>query len=111
MLITLSTDKIAGVTSVPQSFSHKMLAQKPIRTRSGTVRITDSKKYRRSLSRDTSSSAHRRSPNCAKKRRQWFQRASVSTLVASSDHAQSIGGLLALGYWRVGEVYENAVKL
>jgi oxalate decarboxylase len=41
----LSADKIAGVTSVPQSFSHKMMAQEPIRTHSGTVRITDSKNF------------------------------------------------------------------
>jgi oxalate decarboxylase len=38
----LSTDRIAGATAVTQSFSHKMLAQEPIRTKSGTVRITDS---------------------------------------------------------------------
>jgi oxalate decarboxylase len=37
----LASDKIAGATPVPQSFSHRMLAQQPIRTRSGTVRITD----------------------------------------------------------------------
>jgi oxalate decarboxylase len=38
----LSSDKIAGATQVPQSFSHRMMAQTPIRTKSGTVRITDS---------------------------------------------------------------------
>jgi oxalate decarboxylase len=38
----LASDQIAGATPVPQSFSHKMLAQEPIRTKSGTVRITDS---------------------------------------------------------------------
>jgi oxalate decarboxylase len=38
----LTSDQIAGATPVPQSFSHKMLAQEPIRTKSGTVRITDS---------------------------------------------------------------------
>jgi oxalate decarboxylase len=38
----LASDKIAGVTAVPQSFSHRMLAQQPIKTKSGTVRITDS---------------------------------------------------------------------
>jgi oxalate decarboxylase len=37
----LSSDKLAGITPVPQSFSHKMLAQQPIKTKSGTVRITD----------------------------------------------------------------------
>ena len=38
----LASDRIAGATAVPQSFSHRMLAQQPIKTRSGTVRITDS---------------------------------------------------------------------
>src|SRR5882672_3401353 len=38
---SLSSDKIAGATPVSQSFSHKMLAQQPIKTKSGTVRITD----------------------------------------------------------------------
>ncbi len=37
----LNSDKIPGVTAVPQTFSHRMLAQAPIRTKSGTVRITD----------------------------------------------------------------------
>jgi oxalate decarboxylase len=31
-----------GAEPAPQSFSHHMLAQEPIRTKSGTVRITDS---------------------------------------------------------------------
>jgi oxalate decarboxylase len=38
----LNADKIPGATPVPTSFSHKMMAQQPIRTKSGTVRITDS---------------------------------------------------------------------
>ena len=38
----LSSDKIPGATAMPQSLSHRMLAQQPIRTKSGTVRITDS---------------------------------------------------------------------
>jgi oxalate decarboxylase len=38
----LATDKIAGAKAVPQSFSHRMMAQQPIKTKSGTVRITDS---------------------------------------------------------------------
>jgi oxalate decarboxylase len=38
----LSSDKIPEATAVPQSFSHRMMAQKPIKTKSGTVRITDS---------------------------------------------------------------------
>jgi oxalate decarboxylase len=37
----LASDKIPGVTPVPESFSHRMLAQQPIKSRSGTVRITD----------------------------------------------------------------------
>ena len=37
----LDSDKIAGATPVSQTFSHKMLAQQPIKTKSGTVRITD----------------------------------------------------------------------
>jgi oxalate decarboxylase len=38
----LSGDRIAGATPVTRSFSHKMLAQERIRTKSGAVRITDS---------------------------------------------------------------------
>jgi oxalate decarboxylase len=38
----LSSDKIAGASTVSQSFSHRMMAQQPIKTKSGTVRITDS---------------------------------------------------------------------
>jgi oxalate decarboxylase len=41
----LDGDRIAGATSVPNSFSHRMMAQDPIKTRSGTVRITDSKNF------------------------------------------------------------------
>jgi oxalate decarboxylase len=37
----LGTDRIPGAAPVPQRFSHKMMAQEPIRTRSGRVRITD----------------------------------------------------------------------
>jgi oxalate decarboxylase len=37
----LNSDHIAGATPVPQTFSHRMLAQEPIKTKSGTVRITD----------------------------------------------------------------------
>jgi oxalate decarboxylase len=37
----LGSDKIAGATPVSPTLSHKMLAQQPIRTKSGTVRITD----------------------------------------------------------------------
>src|SRR6202049_4606182 len=38
---SLSSDKIAGATAVSPTFSHKMLAQQPVKTKSGTVRITD----------------------------------------------------------------------
>ncbi|GJE36292.1 oxalate decarboxylase family bicupin [Methylobacterium persicinum] len=38
----LADDKLGGAGPVPKSFSHRMLAQEPIRTKSGTVRITDS---------------------------------------------------------------------
>ena len=37
----LESDKIAGVTPVSPTFSHRMLAQQPIKIKSGTVRITD----------------------------------------------------------------------
>jgi oxalate decarboxylase len=46
---SLESDRIPGVTPVPQTFSHRMLAQEPLRTRSGTVRITDSKNFPVSL--------------------------------------------------------------
>jgi oxalate decarboxylase len=38
----LAADKVAGAGPVPTSFSHRLLAQKPIRTKGGTVRIVDS---------------------------------------------------------------------
>jgi oxalate decarboxylase len=38
----LNGDKPAGAKSVPQTFSHRMLAQPPMKMKSGTVRITDS---------------------------------------------------------------------
>ncbi len=41
----LAGDKIAGATEVPQSFSHRMLAQTPIKSKGGSVRITDSKNF------------------------------------------------------------------
>jgi len=41
----LGPDKLRGAEPVPQTFSHKMLAQEPIRTKGGTVRITDSKNF------------------------------------------------------------------
>jgi oxalate decarboxylase len=41
----LSSDKISGATAVPQSFSHRLLAQQPIKTKSGRVRIADSSNF------------------------------------------------------------------
>jgi oxalate decarboxylase len=38
----LTADRIQGATPVPQTLSHRMLAQPSITTKSGTVRITDS---------------------------------------------------------------------
>jgi oxalate decarboxylase len=37
----LSSDKTAGATPVSPTLSHRMMAQQPIKTKSGTVRITD----------------------------------------------------------------------
>jgi oxalate decarboxylase len=37
----LDSDKIAGAIPVSPTFSHMMMAQQPIKTKSGTVRITD----------------------------------------------------------------------
>jgi oxalate decarboxylase len=41
----LGGDKIAGVAGVPQSFSHRLVAQEPIRLKGGTVRISDSSNF------------------------------------------------------------------
>jgi oxalate decarboxylase len=41
----LSSDKIAGATPVAESFSHRLMAQQPIKSKSGTVRITDSRVF------------------------------------------------------------------
>jgi oxalate decarboxylase len=41
----LDSDKISGAVTVPESFSHRMLAQQPIKTKSGTVRITDTRVF------------------------------------------------------------------
>jgi oxalate decarboxylase len=41
----LASDKTVGSGAVPVSFSHRMMAQEPIRTKSGTVRVTDSKVF------------------------------------------------------------------
>jgi oxalate decarboxylase len=41
----ISADKIAGATPVPQSFTHHLLAQQPIKTKSGSARISDSSTF------------------------------------------------------------------
>ena len=41
----LDSDKISGAVPVQESFSHRMLAQQPIKTKSGTVRITDTRVF------------------------------------------------------------------
>ena len=41
----LSADTIPGAVAVPQRFSHRMMAQTPVKTKSGTVRITDSSTF------------------------------------------------------------------
>ena len=41
----LASDRIAGATPVPNTFSHRLMAQDPIRTRGGSVRIVDSKNF------------------------------------------------------------------
>jgi oxalate decarboxylase len=38
----LAADKVVGAGPVPTPFSHRLLAQQPLRTKGGTVRITDS---------------------------------------------------------------------
>jgi oxalate decarboxylase len=45
----LSADRIPGATPVPNSFSHRLMAQDPIRTKSGTARIADSKVFPASI--------------------------------------------------------------
>jgi oxalate decarboxylase len=45
----LASDKIPGATAVLQSFSHRLMAQEPIKTKSGTVRISDSKTFPASI--------------------------------------------------------------
>lgn len=41
----LGSDRLAGARPVEPTFSHRMMAQEPIKTRSGTVRITDSNNF------------------------------------------------------------------
>jgi oxalate decarboxylase len=38
----LASDRIAGATAVPQSYSYHLMAQEPIKTKGGTARIVDS---------------------------------------------------------------------
>jgi oxalate decarboxylase len=38
----LASDRTTGTTAVPQSYSHHLMAQEPIKTKGGTVRISDS---------------------------------------------------------------------
>jgi oxalate decarboxylase len=40
--VPLGPDKLLGAPPVPQTFSHRMMAQEPLRMKGGTVRITDS---------------------------------------------------------------------
>src|ERR1700704_5056108 len=44
----LAADRVAGAGPVPNAFSHRMLAQEPIRMNGGTVRITDSSLFKAS---------------------------------------------------------------
>lgn len=39
---SLAADRVAGAGPLPQSYSHRMMAQEPIRATGGTVRVTDS---------------------------------------------------------------------
>jgi oxalate decarboxylase len=41
----LSSDTVGGAANVPQSYSHRLMAQSPIKTKSGTVRISDSSTF------------------------------------------------------------------
>ena len=41
----LRSEKLSGATPVQPTFSHRMMAQEPIKTKSGTVRITDSSNF------------------------------------------------------------------
>jgi oxalate decarboxylase len=41
----LSSDKIPGATEVPHQFSYRLMAQEPLKTSGGTVRIVDSSNF------------------------------------------------------------------
>jgi oxalate decarboxylase len=45
----LASDKIAGATEVPKRFSHRLMTQEPIKAKSGTVRISDSRTFPASI--------------------------------------------------------------
>ena len=61
----LASDKIAGATPISQTFSHRMLAQQPIKTKSGTVRITDTSVFPASKTISAASSRFSPAP-CAR---------------------------------------------
>ena len=42
----LGPDKLMGAKPVPQTFKHRLMAQEPIRTKGGTVRIADSSVFK-----------------------------------------------------------------
>jgi len=44
----LGPDKLMGAKPVPQTFKHRLMAQEPIRTKGGTVRIADSSVFKAS---------------------------------------------------------------
>jgi oxalate decarboxylase len=46
---SLGTDKIEGASAVPRTFSYRLMAQPPIQTKSGTVRIVDSHNFPASI--------------------------------------------------------------
>ena len=41
----LAADRVVGAGPVPLTFSHRLMAQEPIRTKGGTVRIVDSSNF------------------------------------------------------------------
>ena len=45
----LANDRLAGAVPVPNTFSHRLMAQEPIRTKGGTVRIVDSSNFPASI--------------------------------------------------------------
>src|SRR5208337_3828585 len=41
----LAADRVVGAGPVPHTYSHRLMAQEPIRTRGGAVRIVDSSNF------------------------------------------------------------------